>query len=303
MWRPLSWGGGGGPTWESRTARRVEPVRPSFNRVVRRLQALLELAHTDIVGIVLADKIHFGPCRYLVLHPQRPVARVHHKPAKALALEVGAMAHRRSEDAGRLALFAGVSLRPGHWHRLLICIRLVLQVHTLEHHPHNDRPAIAVQRREAIDIGRAPDVLAPPDDRIALHPLRYRPASAFFLVIAVVIDPRLAQDLPPPPTLRVIALKTVLGVWTVLIPRIIERMGSRPQPHNRLARIRVIADILHLLVRQLAKSSEYHHQISRLQRLQSGDIVLRPGIDLAALFIQREQRRALKPMMRRQYLR
>ena len=65
-------------------------------------------------------------------------------------------------------------------------------------------------------------------------------------------------------------------------------MGRRPQADDRLARLDVIDNVLHLFVGQLAKAGEDHQQVGRVEGFQSGD-VLRAGIDQPGLGIDGEE--------------
>src|SRR5262249_21386131 len=64
--------------------------------------------------------------------------------------------------------------------------------------------------------------------------------------------------------------------------------------------VQIIDEMLHLLVRQLAKSKGHDAQIRRVQRFHSGDIGLSHWINGSISGIDREKHRALEPMAHRQ---
>ena len=173
------------------------------------------------------------------------------------------MTHCGGEDTSRFARGPGKGLGPGHGCQFLGRIRRIGGLHAGEDLAHDDRRAIAVKRRQTIHVGWPPDIVQSPGDGMVLHALGDQPPGALHLMVPVVGDPGLAQDLPAVTALVIgAASEGVLGVEAVLVLHIVERVGSGPQRDDRPARVRVVDDLLHLLVRQFAKSREEDQQIS-----------------------------------------
>ena len=103
---------------------------------------------------------------------------------------------------------------------------------------------------------------------------------ALLAVMAVMVDPRLAEHLPA---------ETLRHFFIGLIPAVVrvgpalgkvEGMGRGPHADHRFARFEVVVDLLHLLVGQVAKPCGDHQQIGRSQGLEAGDVGGGVGTDL-----------------------
>ena len=112
----------------------------------------------------------------------------------------------------------GECLDPGdRHHRLVLRARHsgVGRAHPLEHLAQDQRLAVAGQRQaNAVDVGRAPDVavLDSAEDRVPLFPRGDDAAGALLAVVAVVVDPGLAQYLPAEPAVPLLARPRVARV-------------------------------------------------------------------------------------------
>ena len=62
------------------------------------------------------------------------------------------------------------------------------------------------------------------------------------------------------------------GVLAVLLRLDVEGVRRRAHADDRLARLDVVDDVLHLLVGQVAEAREDDHQVGRLERLQARDV-------------------------------
>ena len=67
-----------------------------------------------------------------------------------------------------------------------------------------------------------------------------------------------------------------------------ERVSCRSQANDRLARLQIILDVLHLIVRQSAEARQDDHQIGFVERLKAGNVVVLVRIDIAGLWIDLE---------------
>src|SRR5258706_13961984 len=105
----------------------------------------------------------------------------------------------------------------------------------------------------------------------------------------MMVDPRLAEH-EPTETLRPLAL------IALVIPRIVSEltllpilglrnrkcMRRRPEPDHRLSRLQERIDMLHLLIRQIAKARLDDHQVRAIERFETGDDPLIVRIDRPA---------------------
>ena len=64
-------------------------------------------------------------------------------------------------------------------------------------------------------------------------------------------------------------------------------MGGGAHAEHRPARLQVIVDELHLLVRKIAEAGGDDHQVGGPERFQAGDVVMKIGIDQTGLRIDR----------------
>jgi len=62
-------------------------------------------------------------------------------------------------------------------------------------------------------------------------------------------------------------------------------MRGRAQRDDRPARFGVVDNVFHLLVGQLAKAQEEHHQVRRVEGIEPRDIVERHRVDLAVVLL------------------
>lgn len=252
-------------------------------------------AEADRVGIVGADEINLASGRDLVFHAQRPVGGIDQQAAKWLVLEIAGMAHGRGENARGLARPARIGLDPGDGDRFHSRLRRVIGTHAGEHLSHDERLAIAAQLPDRIDIRRPPDVLDAPEDRVVFHSPGDKAAGAFALVAAVVRDPGFAEHLATESAVPLLAAETVPGVGFVFSE--VERVRCRADADDRLAGVYVFDDILHLVVGQVAKAGENHHQVGGPKRLEAGDVVIDLGIDGSVFGIDGEENRALEAVV------
>ena len=107
------------------------------------------------------------------------------------------------------------------------------QAHRAEH----QGLAIAGQRQtHAVHVRRAPDVFAAAQDRVLLHSWGDQPTRALKAVLAVVIDPRFAEDLTSEPAVPAFFLAGP-GVACIGLARLeVEGVRGRAQPDDRPAR-------------------------------------------------------------------
>ena len=151
-----------------------------------------------------------------------------------------------------LPFVAGVCLHPGDWDELFIRSRFVVLLHTDENLTQDDRLGIPFECRDAVNVGRAPDVFDAFEDCMAFHSFGGETPSALNLMIAVVADPGFAENLPAEAPL---GLFTVVVIFRVGLARLeIERMRRGAQAEDWFARVDVILDILHLVVGEVCAS-------------------------------------------------
>ena len=105
--------------------------------------------------------------------------------------------------------------------------------------------------------------------------------GAFVAVVAVMIDPCLAEHMPTEALGHFLArlLPAVVGVGLPFGN--VEGVRRRPHPDHRLAGAEIVVDRLHLLVGQVAEPRGDHHQIGLPERLEPGNVVHLVGADLA----------------------
>ena len=121
-------------------------------------------------------------------------------------------------------------------------------------------------------------------------------------MVAVVIDPGLAEHLPAEAAVPFLALPTCTRRRSCR--RLdVERVRRRPHADDRPARLDVVDDVLHLFVGQVAEAGEDDHQVGGLQRFQAGDVVRLIGVDGAVLGVDGKQHGAFEAVMPGQDLR
>src|SRR5262249_47242351 len=134
-------------------------LRRLLDLQLRRFDPLTMAADADRRRIIRAHNLDVAALGNAVFHVEAPVGGIDEEAADAFALEVAAVAHGGGEHAGLLAGRAGPALDPGDRHQGFFRVRLILRLHALEHLAHDDRPAVAGQIVQAIDIRRPPDIL------------------------------------------------------------------------------------------------------------------------------------------------
>ncbi len=125
-------------------------------------------------------------------------------------------------------------------------------------------------------------------------------SCALLAVVAVMTDPRFAENLPAKTAVPLLGVPGISSVGRVRLQG--ECMRGRPQADDGPAGLHVFDNVLHLLIRQLSKAREDGHQIGGPQCFQAGNIVSLVGIDRAVFGIDGEEDRALESMMGRQDL-
>ena len=133
---------------------------------------------------------------------------------------------------------------------------------------------------------------------MVLH-LRHDDAPrALAAITAVVINPRLAENLSPKATLEtgMRATPGPLGILLRLMLVVVECMRGGTDADDRTPRVRVVYELRHLLRRQVPEPREDHHQVRVLQRLETGNVVGDGRVHLAVIAIDGEKHRAMKPM-------
>src|SRR6478672_7301632 len=97
-----------------------------------------------------------------------------------------------------------------------------------------------------------------------------------------MVDPGFAEDLAAE-TLLVVLAAVVVGVFGVgLAGWNAEGVCCGADADDRLAGFEVTDDVLHLLVGQVAKASEDHHQVGRVERFEARNVA-DVGINLTDL--------------------
>ena len=108
----------------------------------------------------------------------------------------------------------------------------------------------------------------------------------------IQVSPSTCRPKPPSHSLL---FQRVLGVGLARLD--VEGVRRGPQADDRLARLDVVDDVLHLVVGQVAEAGEDDHQVGRLERLQAGDVVVAVGVDRAVLGIDGEQDGAVEAVV------
>jgi len=157
----------------------------------------------------------------------------------------------------------------------------------------------ALDRMRHVAAGLYPHVLHAAQNRMrGLVRLEQQP-RALFVVGAVVRHPRLAEDLAPEAAFVLIArLPMVLQEFGVR-PLDLEGMRRRAEADDGAAALEVVGDVLHLGVGEILEPEEDDQQVSRLERLEPGDVGA-AGLDEAGLRVRREEHAALEPVMPRE---
>ena len=104
-----------------------------------------------------------------------------------------------------------------------------------------------------------------------------------------MIDPGVAQDLLSKATRPLAAAKIVLGVRTVLVAAVVERVRRSAQSEDWFARMYELVDVFHLLIGEFAETRGDHHHVGRFQLLEPRNIRLVDRVDFSGLGINREQ--------------
>src|SRR5580700_1973733 len=120
--------------------------------------------------------------------------------------------------------------------------------------------------------------------------------SALSPMLAVVPDPCLAEYNAPESPIRIIP--AVFSESRAGFD--LKRVRRSPHSYDRLPRLHIIRDVLHLIVRQIAKPSQDHCQVGGVKRLQAGDIIQLLWVDCAILLIDGEEDCAAKAIVSRQ---
>src|ERR1700748_3452097 len=117
--------------------------------------------------------------------------------------------------------------------------------------------------------------------------------GALLAMLSMMFDPGFSQHHSSEP-----AIWTVPAISCVRRTSLeLESMGGGAQTYNRFAGVNVIDNVLHLVVGQIAKTSQDHQQIGRVERFQAGNIVQLIGIDRAVFRIDGKQNGALEAMV------
>ena len=104
-------------------------------------------------------------------------------------------------------------------------------------------------------------------------------ARALLAMLAVMVDPRLAQNLAAKSPIPFLALPGIAGVALALL--IVKGVRRGPHRHDGPARFDVIDDQFHLIIGQFAKTSEEHQQVRVRKCLLPGNIIPHVRIDRA----------------------
>ena len=161
----------------------------------------------------------------------------------------------------------------------------------------HQRPAVAGQGKpNLVDVRGAPNVLAAADDRAVAHAFDDHAPRALDAVMAVVIDPLLAEHLAAEPALPAFLIAVAAILRVRLSRRNVERVSGGPHPDDGPARIEILDDVPHLVVRQVAVAGGDDHQVGRPEGLQPGDVVGRDRADRPVFRIDGEQDGTLEPM-------
>ena len=266
--------------------------------MIRRLYTLHEATKAEGGGSEFADQIDVRGLGDLVLQPERPVSGVDEQAAEPRVLEILSGSHRGREDAGLFAARAGEGLGPGDGHHRVVLLTFQRRVGRL--HPGQDLAhdewlaALGQGQSNGVDIGRAPDIagLDSLEDRVLLLSLGHQTQRALPTMVSVVVDPSLTQHATTESPLRLAMLPMVILVGRLLAE--IECMGRGPQADHRAARLHIVDDVLHLIVRQIAEPGGDNHQVGCVESLESGDVVVLVGVDLTAGGVDREQDRTFE---------
>ena len=124
------------------------------------------------------------------------------------------------------------------------------------------------------------------------------------LVVAMMADPCFTQHQPAkalgPVRLVALVVEAVVGKGAAC--RNVEGMGRCPHADHRPATFEIVVNLLHLVIRQIAKAGSDHHQLSLPQGLEARNVFLFVGGDLARFWIDGVEHRAVKAMAGRQNL-
>src|SRR5207253_4759305 len=110
------------------------------------------------------------------------------------------------------------------------------------------------QRTRHVDIRWAPDVFHPFEDGMIFHRVVDDAPGALFSMVAVMVDPGIAQDLPAKAAGPLLAAPIPLGVGALFVARNGKRMRRGAQAEDRLPRIHVVDDVFHLVGRWFAEA-------------------------------------------------
>ena len=93
-----------------------------------------------------------------------------------------------------------------------------------EHLPHQERLAVAGQRRDLVDVRFAEDVLHAAQNRMIFHPGRDDAARRLLLVPSPMTDPGLPDHHPPVAARGIFTRIIVFGIRAVRVLHVMERM-------------------------------------------------------------------------------
>jgi hypothetical protein len=123
-------------------------------------------------------------------------------------------------------------------------------------------------------------------------------SGAFNQIFAVVRYPGFAQNQPSPAAFRVFAGGVKTGIRAVGAFGVTEGMRGIADANDRFARVGVVDNVLHLLIRQLSPAQKRNQQIRGLQLLKTGNVVFDLRIDRPIRRIDGKEHCALEALAR-----
>ena len=224
-----------------------------------------------------------------------PETAVRQQAAEIIVQDVLGSALRGSKHAALFSRCAFVGPHPDGRGRLLALIAGRVNRHPVKRLNRGQNPA-AFDRPGEVSARLGPGLLYPTQDRMVFCLRQNIEERALPMVSPKVAGPGLAKNLASETELKIIALVAVRILRKRAVRGNLETVRGSAQPDDRPAPSEVIHERLHLLFRQVLKTSEDDHQVGRLQRVHARDVRV-AGNDFASPSVHTEQHGAFESVM------
>lgn len=219
---------------------------------------------------------------------------IHEKAPEVLTLEVDRRPDGRAK--GRPGFPAGqlVGVQPDDWHDRFLQVRGVIGIHPFQYLPMNQHAgAVRKVRIDSVDVRKPEHVVNPFQDGVG-HVLSIDDSTRRFATVISMMKRPTFPDHQSTESAS-FCIMGILGIRALVVAGVVKGVRCRPQHDHRFASLQIPDEMLHVSIRQFAKSELVENQIRPVQQVHSRDVGLVIGID-APIRVLRKQDRALETM-------